>query len=98
MLLRPLVCRIGLLAAIGTLAAHASELSPVTDRQITQQVQRLINQHPEFGLLITVQTRKGIVYLGGSPWTSVTMSNLEFLVRHTDGVADVVVTAIYPEG
>lgn len=98
MLLRPLVCSLGLLAAIGTLAAHASEVSPATDRQITQQVKRLISQHPEFCLAITVQTWKGIVYLGGSPWTSVTMSNLEFLVRHTEGVADVVVTAVYPEG
>lgn len=37
------------------------------------------------------------MYLGGTPWTQFTLASLESLVRKTDGVTDVVVTAVYPE-
>ena len=96
MRLRTLVSRLTLLAAIGTGAAHASAVSASNDQQITRQVNRLISQHPEFGSMLTVQTHHGVVYLGGTPWTFFAMSNLELLVRQTEGVADVVVSAVFP--
>jgi osmotically-inducible protein OsmY len=92
-----LLCRLALLAVVGTGAVQANEAPSTSDRQITQQVKELISEHPEFGNMLTVQTRNGIVYVGGTPWTQFTLENLEPLVRHTDGVTGVVVTAVYPE-
>jgi osmotically-inducible protein OsmY len=82
---------------IGTSAAQANEAPSASDQQITREVKELISEHPEFGNMLTVQTRNGVVYLGGTPWTQFTLPNLEPLVRQADGVANVVVTAVYPE-
>ena len=92
-----LLCRLALFAMIGASAVHANEGPSTSDRQITVQVKELISEHPEFGNMLTVQTRNGIVYLGGTPWTQFTLAELEPLVRQADGVTDVVVTAVYPE-
>jgi hypothetical protein len=97
MLLRTLVCRASVLAVIFARAAQAGETTPTKDHQITHQVERFISQHPEFGSQLTVQTHKGIVYIGGTPWSYFNLLNLEFIVRQTEGVRDVVATAIYPE-
>jgi hypothetical protein len=97
MLLRNLVCRFSLFAALGTGVVHANDLSLITDRQISQQVKRLIGQHPELGSQLTVQTRKGVVYIGGTQWTPFSLSSLEFTIRQTQGVTALVVTAIYPD-
>jgi osmotically-inducible protein OsmY len=95
--LRNLVCRFSLFAALGTGAVQANEIYPITDQQITQQVKRQISQHPELGSQLTVQTRKGIVYVGGTQWMRIALSNLEFTIREMEGVTAVVVTAIYTE-
>ena len=91
------LCKLALLASVGVSAAHANEVPSSSDQQITQQVKELISEHPEFGNMLTVQTRNAVVYLGGTPWTQFTLPNLEPLVRQADGVANVVVTAVYPE-
>ena len=92
-----LLCRLALLSMVGAGAVQANEAPSTSDRQITEQVKELISEHPEFGNMLTVQTRNRIVYLGGTPWTQFTIANLEPLVRQADGVADVIVTAVYPE-
>lgn len=97
MLPRTLICKLTLFAAIIISTAHASDAQPTTDRQITHQVKQLIRQHPELGSQLTIQTRKGVVYIGGAPWERFALSNLESTVRQTEGVADVIVTAVYPE-
>jgi osmotically-inducible protein OsmY len=94
---RTLICKLTLLAATCTSAVYASNVPPPTDRQITHQVEELIRQHPELGSQLTVQTRRGIVYIGGTPWERFATLNLESIVRHTEGVSDVIVTAVYPE-
>jgi osmotically-inducible protein OsmY len=92
-----LLCRLALTAAIGTSAVQANEAPSTSDQQITQQVKELISEHPEFGNMLTVQTRNGIVYVGGTPWTQFTVPGLEPVVRQANGVTNVVVTAVYPE-
>lgn len=92
-----LLCRLALTAAIATSAVQANEAPSTSDQQITQQVKELISEHPEFGNMLTVQTRKGIVYVGGTPWTQFTVPDLEPVVRQANGVTNVVVTAVYPE-
>jgi len=92
-----LLCRLALLALVGSSAVQANEAPSSSDRQITHEVKELISEHPEFGNMLTVQTRNGVVYLGGTPWTQFTLANLEPLVRQAAGVTDVVVTAVYPE-
>jgi osmotically-inducible protein OsmY len=91
-----LLCGLSLFAVIGTSAAQANEVPSASDRQITEQVKELISEHPQFGNMLTVQTRNGIVYVGGTPWTQFTLADLEPLVRQTNGVADVVLTTVYP--
>jgi osmotically-inducible protein OsmY len=83
--------------ALAGASAQADEAPSTRDQQITRQVKELIGEHPEFGSMLTVQTRNGIVYLGGTPWTQFTLSSLEPLVKQEDGVTEVVVTAVYPE-
>ena len=95
--LRSLVRRLSLFAVLGTGAVHANDISPITDRQITHEVKSLINQHPELGSQLTIQTRKGVVYIGGTQWTRLALSSLEFNIRQTEGVTALVVTAVYPE-
>jgi osmotically-inducible protein OsmY len=92
-----MLCKLALLASAGVSAVHANEVPSSSDQKITQQVKELISEHPEFGTMLTVQTRNGVVYLGGTPWTQFTLVDLEPLVRQADGVANVVVTAVYPE-
>jgi osmotically-inducible protein OsmY len=92
-----LLCGLSLFAMLGTSAVQANEAPSASDQQITQQVKELISEHPQFGNMLTVQTRNGIVYVGGTPWTQFTLTDLEPLVRQTNGVADIVVTAVYPE-
>jgi hypothetical protein len=97
MSVRTLVCRISLIAAICAHAAQAGEMPPITDHQIALQIKHIISDHPEFGSQLTIQTHKGIVYIGGTSWSYFTLSNLEFIVRQTEGVRDVVVTAFQPD-
>jgi osmotically-inducible protein OsmY len=97
MLTRTLIRNLTLFAAICASTAHASDAPPTTDRQITNQVEQLIRQHPELGSQLAVQTRGRVVYIAGTPWERFATSNLEFIVRQTEGVADVIVTAVYPE-
>jgi osmotically-inducible protein OsmY len=83
--------------ALAGTSAQADVAPSASDQQITQQVKELIGEHPEFGSMLTVQTRNGVVYLGGTPWTQFTLSSLEPLVKQENGVTEVVVTAVYPE-
>ena len=64
--LRMLAC----LVLIGISAAQADEAPSTSDRQITGQVKELISEHPEFGSMLTVQTRNGIVYRAVRPGRS----------------------------
>jgi hypothetical protein len=95
MSLSTFVCRLAFIAMIGAGAARASELPALTDQQIKSQVEQVIREHSEFGRQLTIQTKHGVVYIGGTPWTLFALSELESILRQTPGVSGVVVNAVY---
>jgi hypothetical protein len=99
MSLKNFVCRLAFIAlfgaGVGTGAARADEQSAASDRQLKNEVEQVIRQHAEFGYQLTISTRHGVVYVGGTPWTSFTLGELESILRATPGVAGVVINAVY---
>jgi len=60
------------------------------DAKITTNVQARLAQHPEIGLLVTVQTLNGVVYLNGEVGEGLQRGTAESVARNTPGVAKVV--------
>jgi osmotically-inducible protein OsmY len=78
------------LAGLSSADPIASSAVPHGDQEITRQVQWVIDEHPDLGALLTVRTKNGIVYLGGSVATPFAMANADSLVGHIPGVQGVV--------
>jgi osmotically-inducible protein OsmY len=75
----------------GVSSAHAVEFpGPDTDKEITRQVELLLAEHPDLGTLLTVRTKNGVVYLGGTAFTVFSQSNAESVAQHVPGVRGIV--------
>ncbi len=85
---------LALIAMLGA-GARADEPSAATDRQLKNQVDQVIREHAEFGHQLTIRTKHGVVYVGGTPWTSFALGELESILRRTPGVTGVVISAVY---
>jgi hypothetical protein len=95
MSLSTFVCRLAFIAMIGAGVARAGEPAAPSDQQIKSQVEQVIREHSEFGHQLTIQAKKGVVYVGGTPWTLFALAELESILRQTPGVSGVVVNAVY---
>jgi osmotically-inducible protein OsmY len=95
MLLRSLMLGLASFAVAGLSSADpiASSAGPSSDREITRQVELVIDEHPDLGTMLTVRTKNGIVYLGGSVATPLTLVNAKSLIGQVPGVQRVVDTA-----
>jgi hypothetical protein len=82
-------------ALIGAGAAAAGQLPAPTDKQIKAEAEQIIREHSEFGSQLTIQAKDGVVYVGGTPWTSFALADLESILRQTPGVTRVVMNAVY---
>ena len=75
------------LALLGfTHLAGATDVTPLTDHEITHQVELLISQRADLGSLFTVQTHDGVVFLGGVATTDLAKSDAERLAQGVPGV------------
>jgi osmotically-inducible protein OsmY len=92
MLLRHVVVGLALFTVAGLSSADPITLSvyPDSDQEITRQVERLIDEHPDLGTLLTVRTKNGIVYLDGTVATPFALANADCLVGHMPRVQRVV--------
>jgi osmotically-inducible protein OsmY len=63
-----------------------------SDRDVSAQVQALMNKHPELGPpgSISVQTMNGVVYLDGEVVGGLEKRNVESIVRKFSGVKRIV--------
>jgi osmotically-inducible protein OsmY len=61
-----------------------------TDKEITRQVAQLIAEHPDLGTLLTVRTKHGVVYLGGTAFTVFSQSNAQSVAQQVPGVRSIV--------
>lgn len=75
------------LALLGLLnVAGATEVTPLTDHEITHRVELLISQRADLGSLFTVQTHNGVVFLGGAATTDLAKADAERLAQGVPGV------------
>jgi hypothetical protein len=76
-------------AAVGS--AHAADFpGPDADKEISRHVELLIAQHPDLGTQLTVRTKNGVVYLGGTAFTVFSQSNAESVALQVPGVKGIV--------
>ena len=72
-------------------SAHAADIPPPdSDKEITRHVELLIAQHPDLGTQLTVRTKNGVVYLGGTAFTVFSQSNAQSVAQHVPGVKGIV--------
>jgi osmotically-inducible protein OsmY len=66
--------------------AGATEVTPLTDHEITHRVELLLSQRSDLGSLFTVQTHNGVVFIGGAATTDLAKSDAERLAQGVPGV------------
>jgi osmotically-inducible protein OsmY len=80
-------------AGVSSANPIVSSAGPNSDREITRQVELLIDEHSYWGTMLTVRTKNGVVYLGGSVATPLTLVNANSFIARIPGVQTVVDTA-----
>jgi osmotically-inducible protein OsmY len=80
-------------AGVSSANPIASGAGPNSDREITRQVELLIDEPSYWGTMLTVRTKNGVVYLGGSVATPFTLVNANSLIAQIPGAQTVVDTA-----
>jgi osmotically-inducible protein OsmY len=66
--------------------AAATDVTPLTDHEITHRVELLISQRADLGSLFTVQTHNGVVFIGGAATTDLAKADAERLAQGVPGV------------